>query len=410
MLCQCGCSVALLDTLERTWSDVPWPQPRADGRSAYPKAEIPKPAILAQVPRRFCRYGHDPARVQAALGALSPPPDLVLITSIMTYWYPGVVEAVRLCRRLWPQVPIAVGGVYATLCPGHAKRLEADQLFSGPLEAPDNWSALWRLLGACPPPPPACAGFDLAHDLYAAPDFGVLLGSRGCPFACAYCASRLLSPGFRQAPASVVLQSLRRLHAQGVRHIAFYDDALLVAPQTWLWPALDWCAQHHITLHTPNAVHIRALTPEVCRRLWRGGVRTLRLGLETLNFRRRLDDKLTLEEWEQAVAALNAAGFRAEHIRAYVLFGLPDEDDNATAATIAEASRLGIPVELAFYSPIPGTPLFARAVEVSPWPLAEEPLTHNNSLWPCRPKGFSWAEAAHWKALVRQAQRNPNHR
>jgi hypothetical protein len=137
-------------------------------------------------------------------------------------------------------------------------------------------------------------------------------------------------------------------------------------------------------------------------------VRTLRLGLETLDFNHRLDAKLTLEEWGQAVAALHAAGFEARHVRAYVLFGLPDEDDDATAATIAEAGRLGIPVELAFYSPIPGTPLFARAERVSPWPLAEEPLTHNNSLWPCRPGGFSWTEAARWKTLVRQVQRNPN--
>jgi 4-hydroxy-tetrahydrodipicolinate synthase len=98
-----------MDTLERTWADVPWPRPHPDGRGPYPKAEIPKPAIFAQVPRRFCRYGHDPARVQAALAALSPPPDLVLVTSIMTYWYPGVDEAVRLCRRLWPRVPVVVG-------------------------------------------------------------------------------------------------------------------------------------------------------------------------------------------------------------------------------------------------------------------------------------------------------------
>jgi len=408
MLSQCGCSVALMDTLERTWADVPWPRPHPDGRGPYPKAEIPKPAIFAQVPRRFCRYGHDPARVQAALAALSPPPDLVLITSIMTYWYPGVDEAVRLCRRLWPRVPVVVGGVYATLCPEHARRLEADHCICGPLETPENWAALWRLLDASAPNLPDHAGLRLAHELYAAPDFGVILGSRGCPFACAYCASRLLSPGFCQAPESLVLERLGSLHAQGVRHVAFYDDALLVAPETWLWPALAWCAEHHMTLHTPNAVHIRALTPDVCRRLWRGGVRTLRLGLETLDFNHRLDAKLTLEEWEQAVAALHAAGFGAEHVRAYVLFGLPDEDDDATAATIAEAGRLGIPVELAFYSPIPGTPLFAQAVRVSPWPLAEEPLTHNNSLWPCRPGGFSWAEAARWKTLVRQAQCNPN--
>lgn len=405
MLREAGCTIALLDALERTWSDVPWPSPKADGRGPYPKAEVPKPAILARVPRRWCRYGHDPARVEAALARLSPPPDLVLVASLMTYWYPGVAEAVVMCRRLWPRVPVAVGGVYPTLCPAHARGLEADLLVAGPLEEAATWDALWRLVGASAPPLPAGAGLRLAHDLYPAPDFGVLLGSRGCPFSCAYCASRLLSPGFRQAPAALVLAQLEQLAAQGVRHVALADDALLVRPETWFWPALDFCAARGITVHTPNAVHVRALTPAVCRRLWQSGVRTLRLGLETLDFARRLDAKLTLEEWEAAAAAVREAGFTAEHVRAYVLFGLPGQEDDALAATIAEAGRRGIPVELAQYSPIPGTPLFAAAQAASPWPLAEEPLTHNSSIWPCRPGGFSWAEAGRWKALVRQALR-----
>ncbi len=403
MLRQCGCAVALMDALEQTWCDVPWPRPRPDGRGPYPKTEVPKPNILQAVPRRFCRYGHDPARVEAALSALAPPPELVLITSLMTYWYPGVTEAVALCRRLWPKVPIAVGGIYPTLCPEHARHLEADLLVAGPLEKPSNWAALWGLMGTTPPPLPEHAGFVFAHDLYSFPDFGVVLGSRGCPYACAYCASRILSPGFRQAPAQVVLHSLAQLYHQGLRHIAFADDALLVRPETWLWEALDFCAHHGLTMHTPNAVHVRALTPAVCRRLWRGGVRTLRLGLETLDFSHRLDVKLTLAEWDQAAAAVREAGFGPEQIRAYVLFGLPDQDDDALMATIMAAGRRGIPVELAFYSPIPGTVLFSAAQHASPWPLAEEPLTHNSSIWPCRPGGFSWSEAARWKALVRQA-------
>jgi len=44
------------------------------------------------------------------------------------------------------------------------------------------------------------------------------------------------------------------------------------------------------------------------------------------------------------------------------------------------------------YSPIPGTPMFARAKKASPFDIEEEPLFHNNSILPCQWEGFSPAD------------------
>ena len=57
--------------------------------------------------------------------ARAPRPDVVLVTSTMTYWYPGVQAAVDLVRRRFGRVPVILGGIYATLCPGHARRHRA---------------------------------------------------------------------------------------------------------------------------------------------------------------------------------------------------------------------------------------------------------------------------------------------
>jgi hypothetical protein len=62
--------------------------------------------------------------------------------------------------------------------------------------------------------------------------------------------------------------------------------------------------------------------------------------------------------------------------------------------------RSGIKPDLAFFTPIPTSPLFARACEVSPFPLAEEPVCQNNSIWPCLEGGFSWEAARYWRELV----------
>jgi len=47
-------------------------------------------------------------------------PDIVLVTSMMTYWYPGVFEAIRIISDLLPGTPVVLGGNYATLCRDHA--------------------------------------------------------------------------------------------------------------------------------------------------------------------------------------------------------------------------------------------------------------------------------------------------
>jgi len=395
-----GAQVALMDCLDQTWSDVPWPKPRAWGHGHYPKEHIPKPFALRAVPRQFSRYGHSPSVVRDALRLLSPPPDLVLLTTSMTYWYPGAAEALAMARELWPGVPVVLGGIYATLCPEHAQGLGADAVLGGRLEDPLCWRGLWKLLGCSAPPLPAGSGLELALDLYAAPRFSVILGSRGCPFHCPYCASHTLHPAFRQAEGETVLSGVRAEFARGVRDFAFYDDALLVSPETWLWPLLEWLEGKGAQLHTPNAMHARFLTPESCRRLKRAGLSTVRLGLETVDFEHRLDAKLSLQEWEAGMAALREAGFGPGEVGAYILFGLPDQDPGVVQRAIIMAKSWGIRPELAHFTPIPSSRLFGRACEVSSYPLAKEPLCQNNSIWPCVSGGFSWEHVRFWRRLL----------
>jgi len=401
MLRAAGARVALMDCLDRTWSDIPWPAPKPTGTGHYPKTSLRVPDILADVPRRFSRYGHRPETVREALRRISLPPDLILVTTVMTYWYPGAAEAIAMAREIWPDVPVVLGGIYATLCREHALGLGADLVLSGRLEETPVWEELWGMLGSAAPGLPDGAGLGMALDLYESPDFSIILGSRGCPFRCPYCASHSLFPGFRQSCGRDVLAAVQEEYRRGVRDFAFYDDALLVAPEVWLWPLLEWLEGKEVRLHTPNAMHVRYLTPEVCRRLKRAGLHTVRLGLETGDFEHRRDVKLSRELWSAGLAALREAGFGPQEVGAYILFGLPDQDPAEVEETIIMARASGIRPELAHYTPIPSSPLFARACEVSGYPLQSEPLCQNNSIWPCVPGGYSWEKIRCWRQLLR---------
>ncbi|WP_419785896.1 B12-binding domain-containing radical SAM protein [Pseudodesulfovibrio sp.] len=403
MLRSAGASVALMDCLDPTWEGEHWPKPRKYGTGHYPKEELPLPEVLGFTDRRYSRYGLPVTQVREALAALDPAPDMVLVTTIMTYWYPGSLEVLKIAAELWPSAVRVLGGGYATLCGEHAAaNADAQLLLAGSLETPGNWGALWNALGRHVPDVPENAGLGLALDLYSDPVYAPVLGSRGCPFACEYCASRVLHPGFRQGEPELVFASLKAEYDRGVRDFAFYDDALLVNPEQWLWPVLDriGAAGMELRLHTPNAMHVRRLTPEVCARLRDAGLTTVRLGLETTDFDHRRDVKLTRAEWEAGARNLVDAGFDLDDVGVYILFGLPGQDFSGVERAVQHVRSYGFRPHLAHYTPIPGSPLFAEAARASAYPIAAEPLFQNNSLWPCVPGGFSWSEARRWKDLL----------
>ena len=67
------------------------------GTGHFHKEAIDKPSSLCAFPRRYYRYGIPTGLFRQRLHAISPP-DMVLVTCMMTYWYPGVQETIRVIR------------------------------------------------------------------------------------------------------------------------------------------------------------------------------------------------------------------------------------------------------------------------------------------------------------------------
>jgi len=77
---------------------------------------VPKPLPLHDIPRPYSRYGLLPEVFEQELRKIRKP-SAILITSLMTYWYPGVRKAVSLVKKVHPGVPVILGG---DLCKGFA--------------------------------------------------------------------------------------------------------------------------------------------------------------------------------------------------------------------------------------------------------------------------------------------------
>lgn len=100
----------------------------------FAKTTIPKPPLLATISRTYSRYGVDPDIIRSDLASI-PTPQAILVTSLMTYWYPGVRETIQLLREVFLDVPLLLGGIYASLLPDHAREeCLADEILVGPGE------------------------------------------------------------------------------------------------------------------------------------------------------------------------------------------------------------------------------------------------------------------------------------
>src|SRR4030066_1388092 len=210
------------------------------GYGSFFKTKIEKPLLFKSIPRNYSQYGIPEEMLLKRLSFLEEP-DLICVTSGMTFWYPGVFKLIEIIREFFKNVPIILGGIYATLCYEHAKKhSDVDIVFNGTGEI-----EVLKLISDL-------TNFELrspnselrpnlypAFDLYPQLNYACIATSQGCPFRCIYCASPFLSKGFvRRDPLKVVEEIEHWTTRYGVSNIAFYDDALLVEPSKHFVPIM----------------------------------------------------------------------------------------------------------------------------------------------------------------------------
>jgi len=379
------------------------------GDGKFFRQVIPTPDSLKMIDRNYCRYGILPEIFMNELKKHEDA-DIVLITSMMTYWYPGVFEAIKIIKEVLPFVPIVLGGKYATLCYSHAVNFSgADYVIAGsgeiqvlrllqklfneePVFTPDEYN-----LDSLPYP-----AFDLIRKIEQLP----LITSLGCPYRCSYCSSHILKDKFQQRDPVKVADEIQYWQKEsGVINFSFYDDALLVKPHEMIIPLLKEVKKRKLScqFHCPNGLHLREINKELSVLLYNSGFKTIRFGFETSDLNRQIKTggKVKNEELRLAVSHLKDAGYKTSEIGIYLLCGIPGQSAEEVEKSIDFVRECGAKPVLAEYSPIPGTKMWDEAVACSPFDIQREPLYHNNSLLPCRNNNFSFSAYAELKKKLK---------
>ncbi len=363
---------------------------KQDGRGAFYKEEVSRPRVLKNIPRKFSRYGIPVSLFQKELERISPP-DLVLLSCMMTYWYPGVQAVVEQIRERFGRIPIILGGVYPSILPRHARtQTGVDMICEGPAEH-QIFSLINSVLGdgTCPDveydaleemPLPA---FSLLRDTRSLP----ILTSRGCPLRCSFCASYLLYKRFEQRSAASVVHELEMMCGlYKTKNIAFYDDALLLNRKKHIIPVLKSVIEKRLSLafHTPNGLHVGKIDSELAFLLHKSGFQSLYLSQES--FEEELIGescpKVSSGDLEKALGHLERAGFLRKRVNVYLIVGVPGQKASAVEEAILRVRDLGAQARLAYFSPIPGTKDWKKIVSGGYLDENADPLLHNKLVFP----------------------------
>jgi radical SAM superfamily enzyme YgiQ (UPF0313 family) len=377
-------------------------------KGKYPKTPLPTPDCVKTIHRPYARYGISLEDFQQQLQTLLPV-DAILMSSMMTYWYPGVVEAIRQCKMVSPQTPICLGGIYPQLYPEHAAlHAKADVLYLGTLDE-SLLQVLKTLDVDLQPEADSKPHYHLGF--YSSQAYAPLLTSQGCPYRCSYCASSLLNPIFKQRAPKEVLQEIRDLVALGVQDIAFYDDALLYQPKIHIQPIMQAIIDSgwKINFHTPNGLHARFVTETTAKLMYASGFKTLRLSLETVNAQRQAETggKIINRDFSTAVTHLKKAGFKKENIGVYLMYGLPGQPIEEVWDGIRFLEALDVRINLTEFSPLPKTSAWQNLLDNNIITPDIDPILTNNTVFSILFNNYPVAEVKKFKDYVSQYnQRN----
>ncbi|MCD6569735.1 MAG: B12-binding domain-containing radical SAM protein [Deltaproteobacteria bacterium] len=398
-----GCNLYFIDCLNTSHPYMkgkkPKRKPGGDGK--FYREIIPKPDPLRDIPRYYSRYGITPEAFCHDLSKVARDRriDVALITSMMTYWYPGVFDVIKIVKQMLPGVPVVLGGIYATLCNTHARKFSgADYIITheGEIDILKLLAKLWHTKPVFVPEiadldsyPYPC--FDLIPDLR----YVCIQTSRGCPFRCTYCASHLLTRYMRRRDPIKVVDEIECWNKKFyVKNFAFYDDSLLYGHGDFAIKMLKEIIKRELSckFYCPNGLHARAINGEIASLMKDAGFERVCLGFETSDTKRQVETgaKTTTKELINSINCLHRAGYGTEDIRAYILCGLPYQDADDIKKAIDIVRSCGARPVIAEYSPIPNTGLWKDALKISPYPIDKEPLFQNNSLLPCQWEGLTY--------------------
>lgn len=216
-------------------------------------------------------------------------PNLVLITSLFTYWWEPVWKSVKKYKDLFPSAKVIVGGIYASIMPGHCKLSGCDEVYIGIVSESENITPAYDLVPEC--------------------DFCVIHASRGCIRKCSYCYSHIIEPQFipKKSIKNEIVKS----------KVSFLDNNLLGNPyvKNIFQELVDLNVEATYCL---SGVDASLITGEIAKLMFKAKFKNIRIAFD------RDDEEICCK---RAIHLFKQAGYLPSEIGVFMLYNFNDSFD-----------------------------------------------------------------------------------
>jgi len=380
ILKQQNIEIDFFDYMDRNYPGIEKKKSNKYGCGHYLQEIIENPKIISNIKRYYKRFGI-PKNIAEQYFKSIQKPDMIIITSVMTYWYLGIVEVSSLLKSIFPNTPIVLGGIYATLCSEHAKTIKGiDEVIVGSF---NNFNPIFKRYNIPVDTNSTFDNFPIAdYSFYNNLEYVALKTSIGCPFKCSYCAQYILNDNiFSIKNPLLIKDEIIKLTNNNIQNIAFYDDALLFQPDKNIKILLKELSKKKkkFYFHTPNGLHARYLDQELAELMYNAKFIQPRFSLETSNIQEQVNsnNKVSNKEYERTIKYLNMAGYKQGEYTTYLLIGMPGQNIENIKESIKYVHNLGSRSSLSEYTPIP----YTKDWQSLPNELKQDPLTQNNTFF-----------------------------
>lgn len=222
-----------------------------------------------------------------------PEPKEIYITSLFTYAYEPVHEAIDYYIQHYRKAKIKVGGIYATLCGQHLAEKYGDRIavYEGLFKGAEDYLPDYSLV----------PGWNSS----------LVFSTRGCIRRCSFCSVPQIEPEF------TARKSIKKLIYPGHRKVVFWDNNFLASP--YVLNILEELEELGLEVDFNQGLDTRLLSKDLAFKLKRLNMPFARLAYDSVGVR----DKV-----ERAIGILKEVGFRGRKIIVYCLYNHKDTPED----------------------------------------------------------------------------------